>query len=79
MKQHEDIFKLCDFGSARELKGETQLHIYGTMPETQLHVYGTMPYLSPEGRDRTKGFNHKTDIFSLGLIIYELCGVKNTY
>jgi serine/threonine protein kinase len=56
-------FKLGDLGVSRQLSEETIL---------VRSFYGTPLYLSPELVEN-KPYNEKTDIWSLGVILYELC------
>ncbi|MCC6229984.1 MAG: protein kinase [Phycisphaerales bacterium] len=62
--------KLTDFGVAR---ADQEATILG---ETQLA--GSLPYMSPEqARVRTTEVDHRTDIFSLGVVLYEcLVGIR---
>ncbi len=62
--------KITDFGLARMIHGEMSL------PEQRLthtHVLmGTPEYMAPEQRERAKTVDHRADIFSLGVIFYEM-------
>ena len=58
-----DTIKIGDLGIARELETEED------MAKT---VTGTPYYLSPE-ICMAKGYNNKTDVWSLGIVTYELC------
>ena len=62
--------KITDFGLARMIHGEMSL------PEQRLthtHVLmGTPEYMAPEQRERAKSVDHRADIFSLGVIFYEM-------
>ncbi len=62
--------KLTDFGVAR---ADQETTIQG---ETQLA--GSLPYMSPEqAKVRTTKVDHRTDIFSLGIVLYEcLAGIR---
>ncbi len=55
--------RIMDFGLAK-LTGQTTVLKSGT-------VAGTLPYMSPE-QIRGSGLDHRTDIWSLGTILYEL-------
>lgn len=61
--------KLMDFGIARLLKDQ------GASSE----VAGSVPYMSPEqtGADFPK--DHRSDIFSLGVVLYELLSAKRPF
>lgn len=61
-----NIIKLGDFGIARVLSG-TQEHAQT--------MVGTPYYLSPEIING-KPYNFKSDIWSLGVLLYELCALK---
>lgn len=60
--------KILDFGLARSLTAT------GDQPLTLTHeVMGTLPYMSPEqARGETAGIDTRTDVYSLGVILYEL-------
>ncbi|NXH40845.1 NEK5 kinase, partial [Dicaeum eximium] len=61
------IAKLGDFGIARQLNSTTEF----------AHTcVGTPYYLSPEICEN-RPYNNKTDIWSLGCVLYELCALKH--
>jgi NIMA (never in mitosis gene a)-related kinase len=62
----DDIVKLGDFGIARVLSS--------TIDKAKT-VVGTPYYLSPEIVDN-KPYNFKSDVWSLGVLLYELCTLK---
>ena len=62
----DDVVKLGDFGIARVLSS--------TMDKART-VVGTPYYLSPEIVDN-KPYNFKSDVWSLGVLLYELCTLK---
>jgi predicted Ser/Thr protein kinase len=59
--------KIADFGLAKLL---------GSQPDTALTasqmVMGTMNYMAPEQRENTKDVDHRADIYSLGVVFYEM-------
>jgi serine/threonine protein kinase/tetratricopeptide (TPR) repeat protein len=59
----EGRVKIMDFGLAKS-PGRTQLTREGT-------TVGTVAYMSPE-QTRGEGVDHRTDIWSLGVILYEM-------
>ena len=71
MIRRDGIVKVLDFGLAKTVKrsGETtnvQLH---TEPGI---VLGTVSYMSPEQAAAVKTLDYRTDIWSLGAVIYEM-------
>src|SRR5688572_26737495 len=67
--------KVLDFGLARSvdvdavpLDGDVTRTYFGTRVGT---ILGTMPYMSPE-QIETKPLDDRTDLFSLGIMMYEL-------
>ena len=63
MINKDNIVKILDFGLAK-LRGQTKLTKQGT-------VVGTAAYMSPE-QARGEEVDHRTDIWSLGIIFYEM-------
>ncbi|MGO9596652.1 MAG: serine/threonine-protein kinase [Isosphaeraceae bacterium] len=57
--------KLTDFGIAKDLERTTQL----TAPGRTL---GTAAYMAPEQIRGTPAVSHKTDLYSLGILIYQM-------
>ncbi|XP_028940417.1 serine/threonine-protein kinase Nek5, partial [Antrostomus carolinensis] len=63
------VAKLGDFGIARQLNSTMEL----------AHTcVGTPYYLSPEICEN-RPYNNKTDIWSLGCVLYELCALKHPF
>jgi serine/threonine protein kinase/predicted ATPase len=71
MVREDGIVKVLDFGLARQLPGSAQRHSLpsgkNTDPGTRV---GTLLYMSPE-QARAEQVDTATDIFSLGLMLYE--------
>ncbi|XP_015131520.2 serine/threonine-protein kinase Nek5 [Gallus gallus] len=63
------VAKLGDFGIARQLNDTT---------EFAYTCVGTPYYLSPEICEN-RPYNNKTDIWSLGCVLYELCALKHPF
>ncbi|XP_048783710.1 serine/threonine-protein kinase Nek5 isoform X2 [Lagopus muta] len=63
------VAKLGDFGIARQLNDTT---------EFACTCIGTPYYLSPEICEN-RPYNNKTDIWSLGCVLYELCALKHPF
>ena len=64
--QHDGLVKLLDFGIARE----SEQKIDGTMTRTGTLV-GTPAYMAPE-RLQGSPFDGRSDIFSVGVVLYQL-------
>jgi serine/threonine protein kinase len=59
--------KIADFGLAK-LTGS---NFDGSLTRTQ-QVMGTLNYMAPEQRERPTEVDHRADIYSLGVVIYEM-------
>jgi hypothetical protein len=57
--------KLLDFGLAIDLDGEDRLSMWG-------EIAGTPAYLSPEQTWGSRTLDARSDVFSLGVVLYEL-------
>jgi len=62
--------KLMDFGISRFLKEE---------PKDGAKISGTANYMSPEQAKSGTGLDHQTDIFALGVVLYELLAGKRPF
>ncbi|KAM4627422.1 serine/threonine-protein kinase Nek3 isoform 2-T2 [Polymixia lowei] len=71
--------KLGDFGSACILNrcGRSKATIYSSKAYAQTYV-GTPYYVSPEIWDN-KPYNNKSDVWSLGCVLYELCTLHHPF
>jgi serine/threonine-protein kinase len=65
-----ESIKLLDFGMAKLLRGGSEEEWLRTITTTG-KVYGTVNYMSPE-QCEAKKVDERTDIYSLGIIAYEL-------
>lgn len=66
--------KILDFGLAGPMKppqASTDSSVSTRSDDGQGRVVGTLPYMSPE-QVRGKTLDHRTDIFSLGVILYRM-------
>jgi len=60
--------KIADFGLSKLLREEpADVSLTGTQ-----QVMGTVRYMAPEQMQGTKGVDHRADIYSLGVVFYEL-------
>lgn len=64
----DDTIKIGDLGVAKAMKGMNFAHT----------LVGTPYYLSPELWEE-KPYDHKSDIWSLGWVLYELCTLKHPF
>ena len=64
----DDKIKVGDLGVAKLLNTQNMAHT----------IVGTPYYLSPELCEE-KPYNHKSDIWSLGCVLYELCTFKHPF
>jgi serine/threonine protein kinase len=67
----EDVVKIVDFGIARS---SIDLSTSGSSKEITKTgvIVGTPEYLSPEQVDGSKTLDNRTDIFSVGVVLYEM-------
>lgn len=63
--------KILDFGLARCMEEDVRLTFTGM-------VVGTPAYIAPE-QARTRNYDHRADLFSLGCILYELCAGQRAF
>lgn len=72
MLTRRDEVKLMDFGISRFLKDEENRQ--GTKK-----ILGTPAYMSPEQAGADSDIDHQSDIFSLGVVLYELLSGKKPF
>ncbi|GEM_PF-3727898 len=60
--------KIADFGLVKILNGES---VTPELTQTNV-VLGTVDYMAPEQRSSTKQVDHRADIYSLGVMLYEM-------
>ena len=74
MVRQDGRVKVLDFGLAKQRQDldAAALGLQGQQPETQDgQLMGTVPYMSPE-QIQGEAIDHRTDIFSLGIILFEM-------
>ena len=64
------LVKLIDFGTAKILKDPAGEVVNGEMTATVM--FGMSPYSSPELVRKVRGIDGRTDVWSLGCILYEM-------
>eukprot|EP00429_Kryptoperidinium_foliaceum_P051244 CAMPEP_0176112812 /NCGR_PEP_ID=MMETSP0120_2-20121206/56656_1 /TAXON_ID=160619 /ORGANISM="Kryptoperidinium foliaceum, Strain CCMP 1326" /LENGTH=549 /DNA_ID=CAMNT_0017447045 /DNA_START=27 /DNA_END=1673 /DNA_ORIENTATION=+ len=69
LMQSKQVVKLGDFGISRVLEGSI---------EAAITVVGTPYYMSPEVCEN-KPYTFKSDVWSLGCVLYELCMLKHAF
>ena len=63
--------KVLDFGLAKRVASDDQETVTGSALTQAGTVLGTPSYMSPE-QLRARALDHRTDIFSLGIILYQM-------
>jgi serine/threonine-protein kinase len=86
IKQPENQIKILDFGLARAFDApqdsETPLEDSDTLesPITKGHlIMGTPQYMSPEQATGSLDVDHRSDIYSMGCVVYEMLTGKPPY
>ncbi|MFN0277222.1 MAG: protein kinase domain-containing protein [Pyrinomonadaceae bacterium] len=79
MRDAAGHIQVLDFGLAKLVSPPDQITNgrHSTEDSTGL-VFGTVSYMSPE-QLRNERLDFRTDIYSLGVLIYELCTLKNPF
>jgi TolB-like protein len=73
MVTHEGRVKILDFGLAKDVSAQSFGDATLTSAQTQIGVVmGTPAYMSPE-QISGRALDHRTDIFSLGVLLHEMC------
>src|SRR5579862_6736303 len=73
MVTHEGRVKILDFGLAKDVSAQSFGDATLTSAQTQVGVVmGTPAYMSPE-QISGRALDHRTDIFSLGVLLHEMC------
>ncbi len=68
LRDRTGTVKIADFGLSRIVAGERE-----EPPLTRTDVVmGTVDYMAPEQRERSKSVDHRADIYSLGVVLYEM-------
>jgi serine/threonine protein kinase len=77
--------KLLDFGLAKFVEGEARVFSEHSAPQTAIGpltvegtIVGTLQYMSPEQLEG-KTVDHRSDIFSLGVILYEMATAAHPF
>jgi serine/threonine protein kinase len=66
------IVKIADFGLARVLTAETRL----TIPQS---AFGTPEYMSPEQARGDQNVDHRSDLYSAGVVLYEMLTARTPF
>src|SRR6266849_596772 len=75
----EGRLKILDFGLARSSFVATDTMTHATTDVAEQHaVIGTLPYMSPE-KLRGEIADARSDVFSAGCVIYELCTARRAF
>ena len=73
IRRRDGIVKVLDFGLAKPVKQEVDPSGTSTLLHTETGiVMGTVSYMSPEQTQALKTLDYRTDIWSLGAVLYEM-------
>jgi tRNA A-37 threonylcarbamoyl transferase component Bud32 len=60
--------KLADFGLSKIIRGDMKM----TQITNTNVIMGTLDYMAPEQRESSRDVDHRADIYSLGVVLYEM-------
>ncbi|HYQ03274.1 MAG TPA: protein kinase [Polyangiaceae bacterium] len=66
------VIKVLDFGISKLTDAESPAHLEGTPDTLTAMTMGTPLYMSPEQMRSAKGVDVRTDIWALGIVLFEL-------
>lgn len=73
LRRRDGIVKVLDFGLAKPIKQDDRSAETNTLLQTETGiVMGTVSYMSPEQSRALKTLDYRTDIWSLGAVLYEM-------
>lgn len=73
IRRRDDLVKVLDFGLAKPVKQDGDSGGTSTVMHTKTGiVMGTVSYMSPEQSLASKTLDYRTDIWSLGAVLYEM-------
>jgi serine/threonine protein kinase/tetratricopeptide (TPR) repeat protein len=73
LRRRDSIVKVLDFGLAKPVKHDGDSARTGTLLHTETGiVMGSIGYMSPEQSKALKTLDYRTDIWSLGAVLYEM-------
>lgn len=73
LRRRDGIVKVLDFGLAKPVKHDHDSGGTNTLFQTETGiVMGTVSYMSPEQSRALKTLDYRTDIWSLGVVLYEM-------
>ncbi len=80
MVRPDGLVKVLDFGLAKisASEREPECGLLERLSTQRGIVMGTVAYMSPE-QVRGQGLDHRTDIFSLGVLLYEMLGRRRPF
>jgi len=78
MLRPDGLVKVLDFGLAKISPAHAEGELLARLSTQKGIVMGTAAYMSPE-QARGQALDHRTDIFSLGVLLYEMLGRRRPF